>query len=609
MREKSVPVVTKATDAHLGRITARNARVAPDQVVFGRRAPGSDVWEDVTARQFDEEVRALGAAFRAAGLQWGDRVGIMSRTRYEWTLVDFALWTAGLVGVPIYETSSAAQVSWILADSGARGIVVEAADHRRIVESVRVDCPELQWVWEIEAGDLTRIAAEPNDRAPLDEAAARTTGEDLATIIYTSGTTGRPKGCELSHANFVELSANAIETLPEITRRPGGASTLLFLPLAHVLARLIQVLAVDARFRIGHAPDIKQLLPDVGSFRPTLLLAVPRVFEKIYNSVDAKAAMEGRGRVFKMAAATSISYSRALDAGSPSLPLKLRHKVFDILVYSKLRTALGGQCEYAISGGAPLGERLGHFFRGAGVTILEGYGLTETTAPTNVNTPSFNTVGTVGRPLPGTSTRIADDGELLVKGVGVFSRYYGNPQATAEAFTADGWFHTGDLGSIDDAGRLRITGRKKEILVTAGGKNVAPAPLEDMIRAHPLVSQCMVIGDRKPFIAALITLDPEMVPLWGKSHGLADLTIESARTDATVREHLQMAVDRANSHVSRAEAVRKFTILDGDFTEESGHLTPSLKVKRNIVMQDYAQAIHELYAESRGPEAPPRKGE
>ena len=606
MREKSVPVVTKSTESHLGMIVARNARLEPEKVVFSRRSPGSDVWEDVTARQFNDQVRALGAAFRATGLHWGDRVGIMSRTRYEWTLTDFALWTAGLVGVPIYETSSADQVRWILADSGARGVVVETTEHQQLVESVRTDCPELAHVWQIDAGDLDRLAAESHDVGPLEEAAARTTSADLATIIYTSGTTGRPKGCQLTHANFLELSANAIETLPEITRR-SDASTLLFLPLAHVLARFIQVLAVDARFRIGHAPDIKTLLPDVSSFQPTLLLAVPRVFEKIYNSVDQKAVLEGRGRIFRMAAATAISYSRALDQGSPSALLKARHKLFDLLVYGKLRAALGGSCEYAISGGAPLGERLGHFFRAAGVTILEGYGLTETTAPTNVNTPSFNTVGTVGQPLPGTSTRLADDGELLVKGIGVFRGYFGNPEATAAAFTDDGWFHTGDLGAIDDAGRLTITGRKKEILVTAGGKNVAPAPLEDMIRAHPLVSQCMVIGDQKPFIAALITLDPEMVPLWGKAHGLEGLTLEATRTDETVREHLQMAVDRANERVSRAEAIRKFAILDGDFTEESGHLTPSLKVKRALVLKDYAMAIHELYAESRGPASPPSR--
>ena len=604
MREKSVPVVTKATEAHLGTITARNARLSPEQVVFSRRAAGSPVWEDVTAAQFDEQVHALGGAIRAAGLQWGDRVAIMSRTRYEWTLTDFALWTAGLVGVPIYETSSADQVRWILADSGAKAVVVESEEHQRLVESVRGDCPQLSHVWQIDSGDLDRLAAEPGDAAALAEAASRTTAADLATIIYTSGTTGRPKGCELTHGNFLELSANAIDSLPEITHRP-GASTLLFLPLAHVLARFIQVLAVDARFRIGHAPDIKQLLPDVGSFRPTLLLAVPRVFEKIYNSLDAKAATEGKGRIFTMATKTSIAYSRGLDAGHMSPLLRLQYKVFDLLVYTKLRAALGGQCEYAISGGAPLGERLGHFFRGAGITILEGYGLTETTAPTNVNTPSFNTIGTVGQPLPGTSTRLADDGELLVKGIGVFRGYYNNAAASAEAFTPDGWFHTGDLCAIDDAGRLRITGRKKEILVTAGGKNVAPAPLEDIIRAHPLVSQCMVIGDRKPFIAALITLDPEMVSLWGKAHGLGDLTLESARTDPVVREHLQMAVDRANERVSRAEGIRKFAILEGDFTEESGHLTPSLKVKRSVVLQDYAQAIHELYAESRGPQPPP----
>lgn len=600
MREKSVPIVTTPSEPHLGLVPARNARDYPDLVAFSRRSAGSPVWEDVTCRQFALEVRRLAAAFRAAGLDRGDRVAIMSRTRYEWTLTDFAVWSAGLVSVPIYETSAADQVAWILSDSGCRGVVVEHADHQRIVDSVRGDCPELDHVWQIEAGDLSRIAAADHDDAPLVEAAERTTANDLATIIYTSGTTGRPKGCELTHGNFLALSANTIESLPEIAKRP-GASTLLFLPLAHVLARLIQVLAVDARLRIGHAPDIKTLLPDLGSFQPTMLLAVPRVFEKIYNSLDQKAASEGKGRVFRLAARTAIAYSRALDDGPVPLTLRAQHKAFDVLVYSKLRAALGGRCEYAISGGAALGERLGHFYRGAGIDVLEGYGLTETTAPTNVNLPSFNTIGSVGQPLPGTSTRIADDGELLVKGIGVFRGYYRNPEATAAAFTEDGWFRTGDLGSIDEAGRLRITGRKKEILVTAGGKNVAPAPLEDAIRAHPLVSQCMVVGDQRPYVAALITLDPEMVPMWGKAHGRDGLTLESARTDEFVREHLQGAIDRANDKVSRAEGIRKFVVLDTDFTEDSGHLTPSLKLKRNVVTKDFAEAIDGLYGDAGGP--------
>ncbi|WP_116113308.1 AMP-dependent synthetase/ligase [Austwickia chelonae] len=602
MRENSVPVLATSTETSLGNITARNARIAPDRVALSRRFPGSSDWVDVTCREFDEQVRALAAAFLAAGLSWGDRVAVMSRTRYEWTLVDFAIWTAGLVSVPIYETSSSEQVHWILSNSGCRAIVVESAEHQKTVEKIRDDCPDLTFLWQIDADDLTRLADQRCDQSPLQESAERTTREDLATIIYTSGTTGRPKGCELTHDNFLQLSQNAAGSLPEIVGDP-EACTLLFLPLAHVLARFIQVLGIDVGMRVGHAPNIKQLLSDMDSFRPTLLLAVPRVFEKIYNSLDQKAATEGKGRVFRLSARTAIAYSRAVDTGSVSIPLRIQHKVFDVLVYSKLRGALGGRCLWAISGGAPLGSRLGHFFRGAGINILEGYGLTETTAPTNVNLPSSVGIGTVGLPMPGTSVRIAEDGELLVKGIGIFRAYHGNEEATAQAFTEDGWFRTGDLGSLDENGRLSITGRKKEILVTAGGKNVAPAPLEDAIRAHPLVSQCMVVGDQRPFVGALVTLDSEMISIWGQAHGRSDLTWENAHTDPLVLEHLQMAVNRANEKVSRAESIRKFVVLETDFTEEGGHLTPSLKIRRTVVAHDFADQIDALYGTGGPPSA------
>ncbi len=597
MREKTTPLIAEPEDSSLATVTGRNARIAPDHVAFGRRRPGSDVWEDVTCREFDQEVRGLAAGMRAAGVQPGDRVAIMSRTRYEWTLADFAIWTAGAVSVPIYETSSADQVRWIASDAKCRAIIAEADHHVEVIGEVRHELPDLAHVWCMDAGDLETLAATEVDEAALDEVHGGLTLDSLATIIYTSGTTGRPKGCEITHGNFLYLTTNVDRILPEITRAP-GASLLLFLPLAHVLARLIEVLAVDARMRIGHAPDVTALLADLASFRPTFFLAVPRVFEKVYNSLDAKAAVGGKGNIFKLATRTAITYSRALDTGGPSLPLKLQHKVFDVLVYSKLRAALGGNLQYAVSGGAPLGTRLGHFYRGTGLVILEGYGLTETTAPTNVNTPSTNTIGTVGLPLPGTSTRLEDDGELLIKGVGVFRGYHNNPEATAEVFTEDGWLRTGDLGTLDDAGRLAITGRKKEIIVTAGGKNVAPAPLEDMIRSHPLVSQCMVVGDQRPYVGALLTLDGEMLPMWAKAHGREDLTLEDARTDEFVRDHIQMAVDRANKGVSRAEQIRKFAILDTDFTEESGHLTPSMKVKRNVVAQDFGAQIDELYGEA-----------
>ena len=377
--------------------------------------------------------------------------------------------------------------------------------------------------------------------------------------------------------------------------RADGAATLLFLPLAHVFARFIEVLCVEATARMGHSSDIRALLDDFASFRPTFILAVPRVFEKIYNSSEQKAEGDGKGRIFATAAATAIEWSQSLDAGGPGLGLKLKHAVFDRLVYSKLRAAMGGQVRYAVSGGAPLGTRLGHFYRGIGVIVLEGYGLTETTAPATVNVPERVKIGTVGTPLPGVGVRIAEDGEILVRGVNVFTGYHNNEAASSDALH-DGWFHTGDLGDLDDDGYLKITGRKKEILVTAGGKNVAPAVLEDRLRAHPLVSQCIVVGDQKPFIAALVTLDAEMLPTWAKNNGLPALTLEQARSNAAVLTELQKAVDDANTAVSKAESIRKFAVLPSDFTEENGYLTPSLKLKRNLVMKDFHDDVEALYA-------------
>jgi long-chain acyl-CoA synthetase len=520
----------------------------------------------------------------------------MCRTRYEWTLVDFAGWTAGAVVVPVYETSSAEQVQWILSDSGARVAIVETAAHASVVDQVRADLPDLADVLVIDDGALDALRQRGRDVSDADLDARRDALDrtSVATIIYTSGTTGRPKGCELTHGNFLDLAENAIDKLGQVVLTD-NASTLLFLPLAHVFARFIEVLCVAGKARMGHSSDIKTLLDDFAGFQPTFVLAVPRVFEKIYNSAEAKASAEGKGKIFLRAATVAIAYSEALDAGGPSLALRLQHAVFDKLVYGKLRAAMGGQVRYAVSGGAPLGTRLGHFYRGIGVLILEGYGLTETTAPVAVNTPDKVKIGTVGYPLPGCGIRIAEDGEVLLKGVGVFTSYHNNPQATQEAIV-DGWFHTGDIGELDDDGYLRITGRKKEILVTAGGKNVAPAVLEDRLRAHPLVSQCIVVGDQKPFVGVLITLDEEMWPLWAKTHGLDDVAIDDARRHPKVLEALQAAVDRANQAVSRAESIRKFAVLPGDFTESNGYLTPSLKLKRAVVMKDFAEEVDRLYA-------------
>ncbi len=595
MRESTVPALVEVDpSSNITDLVVRNATERPAHVAYRRQVDGA--WSDVTSADFLAEVTALAKGLVAAGVNPGDRVGLMSRTRYEWTLTDVAIWFAGAVTVPIYETSSADQVEWVLGDSGAVAVVVESPAHAATVESVRNKLLNLRNVWQIEAGELDTLTEQGSgvDDAQVEERRSAAGLDDLATIIYTSGTTGRPKGCELTHGNFVVLSENTTARLESVVSAE-GASTLLFLPLAHVFARYIQLLAISANTTLGHSPDIKTLVADLGTFQPTFILAVPRVFEKIYNSSEQKAEAAGKGSIFHKAADAAIEWSRAQDTGSVGLGLRLRHALFDRIVYPKLRAALGGRAEYAVSGGAPLGERLGHFFRGIGLTVLEGYGLTETTAPASVNVPEKTKIGTVGPQLPGNSVKIGDDGEILLKGPHVFRGYWNNPTATAEAIV-DGWFHTGDLGALDNDGYLSITGRKKEILVTAGGKNVAPAVLEDRLRAHPLVSQCIVVGDAKPFIAALITIDEEMLPAWLSNNGLEPMDVKTAASNEAVLAALQGAVDDANKAVSKAESIRKFEVLTTDFTIESGHLTPSLKLKRNIVMDEYKDEVERLYA-------------
>ncbi|HCX85425.1 MAG TPA: long-chain fatty acid--CoA ligase [Micrococcales bacterium] len=565
------------------------------------RIPEGTGWRDVSAAQFREQAVGLARGLIASGVGPGDRVAIMSRTRYEWTLADLAIWYAGAVPVPVYETSSVAQTGWILSDSGAVAAFVETAEHAKVVAEARHQAPQLAQVWEFDAGAVADVTARgesvPAER--VHEAAAAVGLTDLATIIYTSGTTGRPKGAELTHGNFVLLTKGAVRDIAEVFE-PANRSTLLFMPLAHVFARFVEVLALAGRVPLGHTPDVSNLVADLGTFRPTMILAVPRVFEKVYNSAEQKAIAGGKEKIFAWAAGTGIAWSRAQEGGGkPGVLLGLKHAVAHKLVLHKLQEAMGGNLTYAVSGGGPLGERLGHFFRGVGLTVLEGYGLTETTAPLTVNRPARIKIGTVGPCLSGNQICIAPDGEILARGIAVFRGYHNNPEATAEA-VQDGWFHTGDLGELDADGYARITGRKKEIIVTAGGKNVAPAQLEDAIRAHPLVSQCLVVGEGRPFIAALLTLDPEMLPGWLSAHGREPLTLEQARTDPGVRAALQEAVDGANAQVSRAESIRVFEILDGDFTIANDYLTPSLKVKRSAVLHDLAGTVDGLYEEAAG---------
>ncbi|MHB8274380.1 MAG: AMP-dependent synthetase/ligase [Dermatophilaceae bacterium] len=588
------PLVTPQVAGNLSDLPVRNGSTRPHDVAFSR--PSSGTWVDVTNAEFLADVHALAKGLMAAGIGLGERVAIMSKTRYEWTLTDFAVWTAGALPVPIYETSSAEQVSWILSDAGCAAVILETPTHARTLAAVRTDLPELRHVWQIDAGGLEELMATAGEITDeqLENRRNQVSRADIATVIYTSGTTGRPKGCQLTHDNFMALTENTVERLNAVVA-VDGASTLLFLPLAHVFARFVQVLCVQAGARMGHTADIKNLLADFGTFSPTFILSVPRVFEKIYNSSEQKAAAEGKGKIFATAAATAVAWSTAHDDGKPGALLNAKHAVFDKLVYSKLRAAMGGKVAYAVSGGAPLGTRLGHFYRGIGLTVLEGYGLTETTAPATVNTPDLIKIGTVGPPLPGVSIQIADDGEILIKGNNVFSAYRNNETATNDAIV-DGWFHTGDIGELDHDGFLRITGRKKELLITAGGKNVAPAALEDRLRAHPLVSQCIVVGDQKPFIGALITLDAEMLPSWATNNSLQGLSMDEARTNEVVHAEVQKAVDDANKAVSKAESIRRFTVLSGDFTEDNGYLTPSLKLKRNLVMRDYAAEVEALYS-------------
>ena len=590
----SVPaLVPPATSGNLSNLVSERAKNEPDRIILSR--PLGEGWQPVSAREFESEVISAAKGFIAAGVTVGDRVALMAKTRYEWTVLDFAIWYAGAVTVPIYETSSTEQVQWILEDSGAVGIIVETPQLREIAEPALTS--SVKTVWTITDGALAQL--NDSGRGVLDSEIARRrnsiTPESLATLIYTSGTTGKPKGVQLTHGNFLSECGNVVQGASDLFLKPGG-STLLFLPVAHVFGRMVQVGAITAGLHMAHCGDITRLPIDLASFKPTFVLAVPRIFEKVYNGAEARADAAGKGKIFRKAAAVAIAYSEGIDSGKISIGLKIKHAIFDKLVFSKIRAGLGGRVEAAISGGAPLGSRLGHFYRGAGVNILEGYGLTETTAGATLNLTTAQRVGSVGKPLPGTTVKIGDDGEVLIKGEIVMRGYWQNDGANNEAFTQDGFFRSGDLGAIDENGFLSITGRKKELIVTSGGKNVAPAVLEDRVRAHPLVSQCLVVGDNKPFIAALITIDPDAIKSWIVANKKDGATISDLTNDPDLIGVIQTAVDEANKAVSRAESIRKFTILPTDFTIAGGQLTAKMSVKRHIVAKEFAGEIEALFS-------------
>jgi long-chain acyl-CoA synthetase len=593
MNEVTIPsLVPAATEGNLTNLIAERAWFEPERITMSR--PLGDGWQQLTAREVESDVRAAAKGFIAAGIHAGDRIAIMARTRYEWTILDFAAWFAGAVVVPIYETSSPEQVDWILNDSGSVALIVETPILRELVAPVLPSHTRHIWTMTEDVLQVLRTAGAHISDAEIDNRRKTLTPDTLATLIYTSGTTGRPKGVQLTHGNFLAECGNVVQGASDLFLKPGG-STLLFLPVAHVFGRMVQIGSITAGLHLAHCSDPAGRLPiDLASFKPTFVLAVPRIFEKVYNGAEAKAEAAGKGKIFRKAAEVAIAYSENLDAKKFKPALALKHKLFDVLVYSKIRNGLGGRVEAAISGGAPLGARLGHFYRGAGVTILEGYGLTETTAGATLNLSDHLRIGSVGRPIPGTSIKIADDGEVLIGGPIVMRGYWQNDDANKEAFDGH-WFRSGDLGRLDEDGFLYITGRKKELIVTAGGKNVAPAVLEDRLRAHPLVSQCMVVGDNQPFIAALVTIDPDMLKGWIAANNKVGATVESLVNDPDLNAVIQTAVDEANKAVSKAESIRKFAILPVDFTIAGGQLTAKLSVKRHIVAQQFAETITALY--------------
>lgn len=596
MNQISVPaIVPTASAGNLTNLVSERAWFEPERIMLSR--PLGDGWQSVTAKEFEAEVKATAKGLIAAGVNIGDRVAIMSRTRYEWTILDFAVWYAGGCVVPIYDTSSAEQIDWILNDSDSVAIIVETPALRDLVKTVQP--AHTKKMWTMTENVLATLAYDGSSISDEEIEKRRNAllPETLATLIYTSGTTGKPKGVQLTHANFLSECGNVVQAASELFLKPGG-STLLFLPVAHVFGRMVQIGSVAAGLHLAHCSDPVSRLPlDLASFKPTFVLAVPRIFEKVYNGAEAKAEAAGKGKIFRKAAEIAIEYSKGIESGKISPMLKFKHGLFDKLVFSKIRHGLGGRVEAAISGGAPLGERLGHFYRGAGITILEGYGLTETTAGATLNLSKRIKVGSVGLPIPGTTIKIAEDGEVLIQGPIVMQGYWKNEAANAEVFSGDRWFHSGDLGKLDDEGFLYIVGRKKELIVTAGGKNVAPAVLEDRLRAHPLISQCMVVGDNQPFIASLITIDQDALKTWVTANKKEGASLANLTNDPALISVIQSAVDEANKAVSRAESIRKFTILPTDFTIAGGQLTAKLSLKRHVIGKEFAAEIAALFAD------------
>ncbi|WP_066948319.1 AMP-dependent synthetase/ligase [Streptomyces lushanensis] len=606
MREFTLPPLPAAP--HVGGLADavfEHALDDPGHVVLGRKDEEGR-WRDITSAVFRDEVLRLAKGLLAHGVRFGDRVAIMSRTRYEWTLFDFALWSVGAQPVPVYPTSSAEQVHWMLQDADVSACVVEHEDHAMTVGSVIDRLPRLERLWQLDAGALAELFAAG---AGLDDEVVHrhrraVTPDSVATVIYTSGTTGRPKGCVITHANLMFEADTVLGRWEPVfhTRSGDEASTLLFLPLSHVFGRMIEIAAIRGRVKLGHQPALQAsaLLPDLAAFRPSFVLAVPYIFEKVYAAARRRAQTEGRAGAFDKSVEVAVRYAEALERrafGSgpgPSAALRVRHQFFDKAVYGKVREAMGGRVRHAMSGGSAMDRRLGLFFAGAGITVYEGYGLTESSAAATANPPERTRYGTVGQPIPGTSVRIARDGEVWLRGGQIFSGYLGDREAT-DAVLRDGWLATGDLGSLDEDGYLTITGRKKEILVTSGGKSVSPGALEERVRAHPLVGQCIVVGDDRPYVAALVTVDREAVDHWLSVQGKPPLEPAGLVRDPELEAEIRRAVVAANTAVSQAESIRTFRILAEPFTEEHGLLTPSLKLKRKAIQTAYAAEIDALY--------------